>query len=226
MSKPVDFDRFVGNYNDLLKEGTAFFSARDAYFAEYKIQWLVRHLKSAPSRVLEYGCGIGRNIRYLKDAFPDAKIIGSDIANESLAVAREENPTVDFILERDFSLANDDRFDLIFVAGVFHHIPADERSEAMVSLRSRLRTGGQLIVYEHNPYNPVTQRIVSTCPYDEGVVLLKPKELSRLMSASGFSVMNTQYCLFVPPSLRWLTWLEPHLGWLPLGGQYVMQATC
>jgi hypothetical protein len=75
-------------------------------------------------------------------------------------------------------------------------------------------------VFEHNPYNPITRRIVSTCPYDDAAVLLTPEELRRHLEAEGFKQPHTKYCLFIPPSLSWLTWMERGLGWLPLGGQY------
>ena len=78
--------------------------------------------------------------------------------------------------------------------------------------------------FEHNPYNPVTRRIVSNCPYDEDAVLLKPSELRTLLSGAGLSVQRQAYCLFVPPRFGRLAACEAALGWLPLGGQYWIEA--
>ena len=223
MTAPVDFDDYTEDYNRLLKEKTQFFSSSEVYFAQYKVD-IVRH--RAPARVkrlLEFGCGIGRNIPFLQQAFPQATIVGSDISPGSLEQARADNPGITFI-EDDGTPAEMGQFDVIFVAGVYHHSPPAQRDLVTAVIRDRLAPGGVLFVFEHNPYNPVTQRIVSTCPYDADAVLLKPAELIGRLRASGLAVERKQYCLFIPPSLPALLPLERTLGWLPLGGQYWVQA--
>jgi len=223
MSEKVDFDKYTDNYNELLREGTGFFSSSEEYFARYKVELVREALGSQPvTRILEYGCGIGRNIPYLQAAFPAAEIIGTDISEASLATAAAENKGVRFEVEAPgLDLG---KFDLIFVAGVYHHIPRAERLPATELLATRLQTQGSACVFEHNPFNPVTRRIVDTCPYDADAVLLKPSELRGLFGQAGLAVRSSAYCLFVPPRLAWLSPVEKHLGWLPLGGQYWVRA--
>ncbi len=223
MSNKVDFDEYTENYNQLLREGTGFFSSNDEYFARYKVDLVRKHVHAPVNRLLEYGCGIGRNISFLQQAFPNAVIMGSDISSASLEIARRDNSGIEFFQE-DENTKPIDLFDVIFVAGVFHHVSIAQRAEVAKTLYNRLTPGGLLFVFEHNPYNPVTQRIVSNCAYDEDAVLLKPSELEKLLSGVGLNVERKSYCLFVPPSLSMLTWLENWLGWLPLGGQYWVQA--
>lgn len=222
MTDKVDFDKYTDNYNELLREGTQFFSSSEEYFARYKVE-LVRSMVAGPvRRVLEYGCGIGRNIPYLRDAFPGAEVIGTDISEASLSIAVTENPEARFEVERaDLDVG---KFDLIFVAGVFHHIQPAERLGVTRELARRIEREGKICVFEHNPYNPVTRRIVDSCPYDADAVLLKPRELRHLFQESGAKVMGSAYCLFIPPSMSWLSPVEKHLGWLPLGGQYWVMA--
>lgn len=223
MAEPVNFDDYTDDYNRLLKEKTQFFSSSEVYFAQYKVDIVRARATGKVKRVLEFGCGIGRNIPFLQRAFPEAAIVGSDISPASLETAREENPDVEFILD-DGTVADLGQFDVIFVAGVFHHIPPEMRDLVAKNIRQRLAPGGTLFVFEHNPYNPVTQRIVSTCPYDADAVLLKPSELSQRLRNAGLTITRKQYCLFIPPSLPALLPLESKLGWLPLGGQYWVQA--
>jgi trans-aconitate methyltransferase len=223
MNNKVDFDDFTENYNQLLREGTGFFSSNEEYFARYKVNLVRQQVDIPVKRILEYGCGIGRNIPFLQLAFPDAVIIGSDISSASLDIALRDNMGVEFFQE-DENTESTELFDLIFVAGVFHHIPVAQRAEVAKTLFNRLSPNGLLFVFEHNPYNPVTRRIVSNCPYDEDAVLLKPVELQNLLSKAALTVQHKAYCLFVPPSLSMLTCLENWLGWLPLGGQYCVQA--
>jgi trans-aconitate methyltransferase len=224
MSNKVDFDDYTENYNQLLREGTGFFSSNEEYFARYKVNLVRKQIDDTPvNRILEYGCGIGRNIPFLQQAFPKAIIMGSDISSASLEIARRDNIGVEFFRE-DENAEPTSPFDVIFVAGVFHHIPVSQRVEIAKTLFKRLSPGGRLFVFEHNPYNPVTRRIVNNCPYDEDAVLLNPSELQKTLTGAALIVENKAYCLFVPPSLSKLSWLESRLGWLPLGGQYWVQA--
>ena len=223
MTNKVDFDHYTENYNRLLKEGTSFFSSNEEYFARYKVDLMRKQIDSPVSRILEYGCGIGRNISFLQQAFPGATVVGSDVSRASLEVAQRDNVGVEFFLE-DENVGQTDLYDLIFVAGVFHHISVAQRVAVAKTLFNRLSPAGVLFVFEHNPYNPVTRRIVNNCPYDEDAVLLNPSELKRILSEAALLVEYKAYCLFVPPSLSALAWIESRLGWLPLGGQYWVQA--
>jgi SAM-dependent methyltransferase len=223
MAERVDFDRYIENYNELLRERTQFFSPGEQYFARYKANIVAERISRPVSTLLEFGCGIGRNIPFLQAAFPRAAITGTDIAAASIDYASAENPSALFAVEGP-STNGIGRFDLIFVAGVFHHVPVDERQSVAQTLRDRLEDGGEVFVFEHNPYNPVTRRIVSNCPYDEDAVLLRPRELADLLAGTGLAIVDSGYCLFVPPSLGPLVRLERYLGWLPLGGQYWVRA--
>ena len=128
MTNKVNFDDYTDDYNSLLRESTKFFSASEQYFAKYKIDLVRASIKHPVSRILEYGCGIGRNIRYLQTAFPDAEIVGTDISEASLEIAGTENPGVAFEVETP--QLNLGMFDLIFIAGVFHHIPPQQRASS------------------------------------------------------------------------------------------------
>lgn len=223
MSNKVDFDDYTKNYNQLLKEGTIFFSSSEEYFAKYKVDLVRKQVHTSANRILEFGCGIGRNIPFLQQAFPLAVIMGSDISGASLEIARRDNTGAEFFRE-DENVEPTKLFDLIFVAGVFHHVPVAHRAGVAKTLFNRLSPGGQLFVFEHNPFNPITRRIVNNCPYDEDAVLLKPSELKRILNESGLTIERNAYCLFVPPRLSVLARMESLLGWLPLGGQYWVQA--
>ncbi len=220
----VDFDKYTENYNHLLREATGFFTKTEAYFAKNKVDILRRQVPATTKRLLEYGCGIGRNIPFLRAAFPHATIAGSDISAASLQIARKENPGVHFFVEQADTDAVD-QYEVIFIAGVFHHITVGERSTVMNTLFRRLSPRGTIVIFEHNPLNPVTRKIVKDCPYDRDAVLLRPAELKTLLANAGFTVIGSAFSLFVPPSLSSLLPVEAHLGWLPLGGQYWVKAT-
>ncbi|MBM3465275.1 MAG: hypothetical protein FJX76_24545 [Armatimonadetes bacterium] len=111
-------------------------------------------------------------------------------------------------------------FDLIFVAGVFHHVQPPQRAEVMADIVRRARPGADIVIFEHNPYNPVTRKLVSNCIYDADAVLVPPPEMVRIAEAGKLTVLKRTYTLFFPAALKAIRGLENFLGWLPLGGQY------
>jgi len=218
----VDFDDYSESYNRLMKEGVGFFDKEEGYFSRYKIEIVRRLTDEEPGRILEYGCGIGRNIGQIRALFPHSSIYGCDVSKKSIEAARKQNPDAEFFVIGEGRVSME--FDLVLLANVLHHVPPAERKRLADSLAGLLSGGGSLFVFEHNPFNPVTRRVVSTCPFDKGAVLLRPKEVSVLMSGSGLEMGMRGYCLFFPGFLRGLRRLEKCLFWLPLGGQYFYKA--
>lgn len=220
MKKNVNFDEYTDNYNQLLSESTNFFSPNEKYFARYKVDVVKNYINlPSQSKILEYGCGIGRNISFLATSFPHSIIHGSDISEVGLEYARKLNPNVYFFNENDKSIPSV-QYDLIFVAGVFHHIAPEMRNYVIDAIYKRLKPGGDIFIFEHNPFNPITKRIVDRCPYDEDAILLRPSELRSRFTNARFEIIKQSYCLFIPPSLVFMLPLEKYLQWLPLGGQY------
>lgn len=219
---PPDFDGHAASYNELLRENTEFFAADDSFFARYKVDLVRRKCPGPINKILEFGCGVGRNIPHLRRSFPEAEITGSDISGESLKLARENNPYANFVMEDGQIRLGP--FDLIFVSCVYHHIPEPERAEITRLLKRRLSDCGNIFIFEHNPYNPVTRRLVSKCLFDARAELLTLNETCRLMREAGLQVAARAYCLFFPPSWPFAAGVEGLLSRLPLGGQYYVQA--
>ncbi|MFN6107884.1 MAG: class I SAM-dependent methyltransferase, partial [Planctomycetaceae bacterium] len=113
-----------------------------------------------------------------------------------------------------------DSFDLAYAACVFHHIPAERHAGVLRELHRVVRPGGALMLYEHNPWNPVVVRVVRGCPFDERAILIPAPALRNKVREAGFTQVVTTHRVFFPRPLHALRWLEQWLGWLPLGAQY------
>ncbi|MGC1914934.1 MAG: class I SAM-dependent methyltransferase [Pseudolabrys sp.] len=118
----------------------------------------VQQLAGPVGSVLDFGCGIGRSMPYLREVFPKAEIVGCDPSAESLAIARRDNPTCRFMSMDE--LGSEAKFDLVIASCVFHHIPPQDRQMAIRYCYSRLKQGGHFIIFEHNPIIPVTRHLV------------------------------------------------------------------
>ncbi|MEM3845542.1 MAG: class I SAM-dependent methyltransferase, partial [Candidatus Parvarchaeota archaeon] len=111
-------------------------------------------------------------------------------------------------------------FDVIFIAGVYHHINPILRNTATQKIHTLIKNGGLAIIFEHNPYNPLTKHMVNTCEFDKDAILLTKKELISLFNSNDFHYVESKYCLFVPLILKKLNFLENLLFKIPLGGQH------
>jgi SAM-dependent methyltransferase len=219
----VNFDDYAEDYDAILKKQLRFFESGTDYFSRYKIALIKRLLQRTPSNILEFGCGVGNNIKYLLTFFHNASITGCDISAKSLDIARSRYPSAAFFLFTEATLL-DIRFDLIFIANVFHHIPPKQRQTTIQLLKKLLIPGGNLFIFEHNPYNPVTRHLVNTCPFDVDAQLLRPREMISSLKHAGFSIIKRDFILFFPSALRLLRPIERYMSFMPLGGQYVVQA--
>jgi polyphosphate kinase 2 (PPK2 family) len=94
----------------------------------------------------------------------------------------------------------------------------------MLFIKSLLSEQGELVIFEHNPYNPVTVRAVNTCPFDKNAVLLKPNELRKYIVENGMKIEKTKFCLFFPAFLKRFRFIEKYISAIPLGGQYFILA--
>jgi SAM-dependent methyltransferase len=179
----------------------------------------------SPLRVLDIGCGHGYIHGYLTGSDVHLKLSAIDIAATVVEEARRQNPSVGYAVYGGEKLPYADRsFDVAYTITVMHHVPPPQWPAFVLEMRRVVRPGGMIVVFEHNPINPLTQWIVRTCPIDENAVLLGSRHLARLIGAAGFVDIRRCYILFTPVDRSWARRFDKHLGWLPLGAQYFVAA--
>lgn len=228
MNNPNDphFDQYAHDYHDLHKSSISVSGEEPEYFAAYKVSYMAERLGSEiahePLSLMDFGCGIGNSLPHLRHYFPNAKLHGVDVSGESIEMARSKNPDVQFDLVADGKLMLPDRsIDVAMAACVYHHISPADRLMWTSEIHRVLKPGGQLFIFEHNPLNPLTQKVVRDCPFDDNAILLGRQESLKLLANSGFDQQHVSYIVFFPKFLSLLRPLERLLGWLPLGAQYV-----
>lgn len=223
------FDKYSENYKTVLAQSTGEDVESASFFASQKISHIARYYPDNYSlkSILDYGCGVGMALRPLRQKFPKAEIVGTDPSQSSLDSASREHADCDIktlpLGELNHS-SYAQNFDLIFVSCVFHHIDAKQHIATLNSLRNLCSPTGRVAIFEHNPANPITRRIVRNCPFDEGVSLISPRTLRNRMTAAGWKELRRNYISFVPPKLKRFRSLESVLGWCPLGAQYLITA--
>ncbi len=109
-------------------------------------------------KILDFGCGAGASTMLLARLFPQSTIIGVELEEKNLAVARERADfyrltNTEFIKSPGGNrLPNDlGKFDVIVLSAVYEHLLPDERKTLMPQLWAMLNTGGYLFLDE-TPY--------------------------------------------------------------------------
>ena len=213
----AEFDQYADSYEELHADSLKASGEGPQYFAEYKQRVLERLLGDRFEQpVLDFGCGIGNLTVRLAQSFP--VVHGYDPARECADVARRRAPSAAFFNEVE-KLPRQ-HYGAVVLANVLHHIPPAERPALMRSIEPLLARGGRLVVFEHNPLNPLTRRVVAICKFDVNAQLLYAPQITRLLRESaGLSKVGVDYIVFFPHSLRFARPIEPRLAWLPLGAQ-------
>jgi len=100
-------------------------------------------------RVLDYACGYGRVLRWLKADFPDARLLGVDADPKAAQAAGEALGVETRALDLALSAPIEAPFDLVWVGSLFTHLPRAETQRVLDYLAGHLRPGGVLVFTTH-----------------------------------------------------------------------------
>ena len=229
-----EFDGYADRYDGGLDNPVKRLMGESAdQFIAVKARWLLRHepqLKSGSLDVLDYGCGAGDFMRVLAGLGAKAAFTGCDVSAGMLqqaagrwpstlgpppALAPQEEARTSFA---------DGRFDVVLISAVLHHVPPDQRAEVYRELGRVTKRGGRIYVFEHNPRNPLVRYVIARTPIDRNAILLDAREVNHGLLAARRFHLETDYLMFMPPSLTFLRAVDRALAWLPMGAQYVVSA--
>jgi len=227
----AEFDAVAASYAVMLAESLGSYANEQSHFAEYKVADVAKEVRSRgvferTRRILDFGAGCGQSIPYFRQHLSDAELTCVDVSAESLAVAQGIFAgQAKFLVFDGMEIAQSgSSYDVAFSACVFHHIAHADHAAHLRELRRVLRRDGLLFIFEHNPLNPLTVRVVNRCAFDANAHLIRAGELKRRVVEAGFVDVKIRYRLFFPGLLAFARPLENWLTWLPLGAQYYVVA--
>lgn len=222
-SGPAAFDSYAHDYETVLDRGLSVSGEDSHYFARGRIGWLagrLREIGERPRSILDYGCGKGTSTPIFFEQLPAETFVGIDASEPLLEQARQAfgSERASFLTPAAYRPSAD--VDLVYCNGVFHHIAPSDRPGAIGQFTRALRRGGLLALWENNPWSPATRYVMSRVAFDRDAILLFPGAARRLLAASGYEILRTDFLFIFPRLLRALRPLEPLVARLPLGCQY------
>lgn len=219
----AEFDFLADQYHSQHKENIAISGEKPEYFSEFKVADFAEYFinKEYPKTILDFGSGIGNSIPFFRKYFPNSTLYCADVSARSIEISKSRFPGNQIYLQIGERVPiADQSFDAIFTACVFHHIPHDEHPKWLSELRRILRPNGVMVIYEHNPLNPLTVHAVNTCPIDLNAKLIRAGVMKQYLTQSGWQNASIEYKLFFPGSLRLLRPIEKYLRKFFLGAQW------
>jgi ubiquinone/menaquinone biosynthesis C-methylase UbiE len=204
-------------------------------FIAVKVDWLLEYIghklpasvsNPAETSLLDFGCGTGEMLQQLRKGGFRGRLEGCDVSRGMLAELvmlwdSGELPRLHVTRARALDL-RERSFDLVLACCVFHHIPRSERCEVFRELKAVLKPGGRVIVFEHNPHNPLTRFVISRTAIDRDAILLDAAECKQVAAEAGLLILRADHMLFFPPRFKWTARIDRWLRRVPLGGQYAM----
>jgi SAM-dependent methyltransferase len=224
---PAEFDRVGDRYEELVERSIAFSGRDHDFFLEAKARSLVDLVTRRVGlprdvRALDVGCGAGAMHAFLGTL---GSLDAVDPSEALIAEARERRPGVRYAVADGTELPFEDgAFDVSFAVCVLHHVEAARRPKFVSELARVTRRGGLVVVFEHNPLNPLTRLAVARCDFDEDAALLGRARTRALLRDAGARPVEQRYILFFPWRARLLAAAERVLAPLPLGAQYYVAA--
>ncbi|HEY9612691.1 class I SAM-dependent methyltransferase [Allocoleopsis sp.] len=118
-------------------------------------QGLIDRIKGTPRRILDLGCGTGSTTLMLKQAFPQAQVIGLDLSPYMLVMAEHKAKTAGLTMQWRHGNAEETgfpnaSFDLVTASLLFHETPPAAAKSILREGFRLLMPGGGLLILDGN----------------------------------------------------------------------------
>jgi len=193
----VTDEKFLSEYNEYQEKYATRIRESDRIVVEL-VRGIVNKAEGdKPIRLLDIGCSTGNLLMHLKNMVSDLELYGGDLARSSLEACRanQDLAGITFQEMNILELGVEYSFDIIVVNAVMYMMSDDEMKQALASIFSSLRQGGQLILFDF--CHPFEQHLVineRSKTHPEGLnIYFRPEQTIReAFIATGFSDLQVR----------------------------------
>ena len=140
-----NFDVSVQRFNEFAEEYAKRFDNVSGYLEQ--LLHFCKQIKSDKPAILELACGPGNVTSFLKNSFPESRILAVDLAPKMIEIARASLPEVDFrVMDvRDISTIQE-KFDAVMCSFCLPFLSKTDAAKLISDCAGRLVSGGVLYV--------------------------------------------------------------------------------
>lgn len=129
------------------KQWDAFFSNTEVIvpFLDLCVFAVKRLRKSGPnSTVYEFGCGRGNNLKFIRHAFMDARLLGSDISEVAIRKLQDDCiPNSMFWVNDQRLNLRSNEIDLVMERGAIQHVSKDQAKSYVKEIHDSMKIGAE-----------------------------------------------------------------------------------
>lgn len=160
-------------------------------------QSLIDSIRVKPSRILDLGCGTGSTTLLLKQAFPEAEVVGLDLSPYMLIAANYKAKQAGLKIQWQHGYAEqtpflDASFDLVTASLLFHETPPSISQAVLRECFRLLKANGEVIILDGNQ-KTLRQTEWLTNIFEEPYIQVYAQgNVDAWMGAAGFESVQTQ----------------------------------
>ncbi|MGB3637415.1 MAG: methyltransferase domain-containing protein [Rivularia sp. (in: cyanobacteria)] len=164
-------------------------------------QALIDAVNVKPRRILDLGCGTGSTTIMLKQAFPDAEVIGLDLSPYMLLRSFHKSQTAGLNIEWQQGNAEntnfaDANFDLVTASLLFHETPSITTQTILHECFRLLVSGGQVLILDGNQKTLRQMEWLHNIFEEPYIHEYAADSTDAKMGAAGFAAVRTEELWF------------------------------
>ncbi len=165
-------------------------------------QGLIDSIQGQPRRILDLGCGTGSTTLMLKEAFPQAEVVGLDLSPYMLVMADHKAKAIRLDVQWHHGKAEetgfpDASFDLVTASLLFHETPPIVTQSILRECFRLLTAGGEVLILDGNQ-KTIRQVDWLTEVFEEPYIkAYAAGNLDAWMGAAGFEAVQTKDVFWV-----------------------------
>ncbi len=165
-------------------------------------QGLIDSIQGQPRRILDLGCGTGSTTLMLKEAFPQAEVVGLDLSPYMLVMADHKAKATRLDVQWHHGKAEetgfpDASFDVVTASLLFHETPPSISKSILRECFRLLTAGGEVLILDGNQ-KTIRQVDWLTEVFEEPYIkAYAAGNLDAWMGAAGFEAVQTKDVFWV-----------------------------
>jgi len=160
-------------------------------------QDLIKAIKGKPRRILDLGCGTGSTTLMLKQAFPEAEVIGLDLSPYMLVMAEYKAKKAGLEIQWRHGNAettgfSDGDFDVVTASLLFHETPPSVAQTILRESFRILKAGGEFLLLDGNQKTLRQVEWLHDIFEEPYMKAYAAGSVDAWMGAAGFEAVQTQ----------------------------------